>query len=1210
MVRAKRSDLRMIKAFGFHLMFLTLLTMEKGWPVVSGHRQYDSALRLNGMYKLRGAGVMKSSCVLGESIATQDSMHASLRKRSCSPCLHLRGGSTDAHASMDEANRQLLKQTFSNWKDLMKSLMSSENEVRKDAEKKYDEIKAEMPDATCTALIQEITQGDNEESKTMAAVLARSSLSEVWDKLSSTTKEDIQSKLLDSLKAESSPNFLRKVANVVGAISFTANDGNWPQLLPTLYEMCKHDDSTRKELGFYILSLVLGHVGNELMKFDEDLQPLFENALQDHSAGVQVSGLKAISSFLSSCSSNKQMKPAQVLLSKMLAAIGSALQGDEHNARAGLDVLIEIAQINPRFFKPQLKEISSAMLQHVTMNRNLEPATRRLALEFLIELAEKAPAMIKSSENLVRDIVAVSLALMVEGLDTGVDLERWNRWEDEDDVDDEQQGNFEQGLEALDRLAVAIGGARMVPAAFAFIPDFIKNVDWRYRMAALYCISQIGEGCYKVMKKHLSEVVGLILPLLRDEHVRVRWVAINCIGQLSTDLGPAIQKQFHEVILPALIRAMDTTQEPSMRVSVHSSAATINFCEHASEELLTPYLPQLLQRLAHLLQQPHKQANEQAITTVAAIAIAVGEHFIPYYQEFMPFLKSLLAKSAGDTSLAKIRGKTMECISLIGVAVGAERFREDAKETMQLLFTTQEQELPPDDPQLSYLHQACGRICRVLKSEFVPYLPAILPSLLRSVGIKPDVRVEDGENADNEDLEGMEVVQVGDNLISIKTSALEEKANACQMLVTYLEQLEDGFFPYLEQVGREMKPLLTFWYHDDVRASAIQSMPAMVQAAVKYQEKHKADRSIVTQVLGFAFPALLQSLLVEPEVPLAAQTCRAIADCVKACGRNCLYADQLAEVAKALKQLLEDSNERMENVQGETSEEEDDDDEDQEEREAIAAETEMIDEVIYLVGKLIETHENGFFPYLEELLPWFLDKLGDHSHMAFKRLGMAMIDDVAELSGSFAERYVGTFMPLMLRHASSLDDELRQAALYGIGVCALNGGASFSSFTAKAVATLLHVAREEGARSYEKESATDNAVASLGKIAQHQYVEKPEELWSFWLSYLPLKGDVAESLLVNKQLCQLVLSNHAWVLGRDHCNLGRILLIFSQILETEYVDDEVTERIREILLHLNQAAPDRMQVFCQGVPRAGLEKLQRCMETTGAASKKGETKSL
>jgi len=1202
----------MVKAFGFYLMLLTLLTMEKGWPVVSGHSQYDSAPRFNRMYNLRSARVLRSQCVQREGDAVHDYTYLSSRKRPHYPCLHLRGGSGDTHESMDNAgNTQLLKQTFSNWKDLMKSLMSSENEIRKEAEKKYEEIKTEMPDATCTALIQEIAQGESEESKTMAAVLARSTLSEVWEKLSTSTKEDLQSRLLDALKAESSAPFLRKVANVVGAISFAANDGKWPQLLPTLYEMCKHEDSNKKELGFYMLSLVLGHAGSDLMKFDEELHPLFENALQDRSCGVQVSGLKAISSFLSSCSTNKQMKPAQALLSRMLAAIGSAVQGDEYNARAGLDVLIEIVQVNPRFFKPQLKEISSAMLQHITMNRNLEPATRRLALEFLVELAEKAPAMIKSSENLLKDIVAVSLVLIVEGLDTKIDLERWNRWEDEDDVDEELQGFFEQGLEALDRLAVAIGGAKMLPAAFSFIPDFIADKDWRYRMCALYCISQIGEGSYKVMKKHLAGVVGLITPLLRDDFVRVRWVAINCIGQLSTDLGPAIQKQFHDTILPALISAMDTTQEPSMRVSVHAAAATINFCEHASEELLTPYLPHLLQRLAHLLQQPHKQANEQAITTVAAIAIAVGEHFIPYYQEFMPFLKSLLAKSAGDASMAKIRGKAMECISLIGVAVGAEKFREDAKETMQLIFSMQEQELPPDDPQLSYLHQACGRICRVLKSEFVPYLPAILPSLLRSVAIKPDVRVEDGDTADNDDMEGMEVVQVGDSLISIKTSALEEKANACQMLVTYLEQLEDGFFPYLEQVGREMKPLLTFWYHDDVRSSAIQSMPAMVQAAVSYQEKQQADRSIVTQVLGFAFPALLQSLLVEPEVPLQAQTCRAIAQCVKSCGRNCLYADQLAEVAKALKQLLEDSNERMETLQGDKSEDEEDEDEDQEEREAIAAETEMIDEVIYLVGKLIETHDNGFFPYLEELLPWFLDKLGDHSHIAFKRLGMAMIDDVAELAGSFAERYVATFMPLMLRHASSLDDELRQAALYGIGVCALNGGPSFSPYTAKAVMTLLHVAREEGARSKDKESATDNAVASLGKIGQHQYVENPEELWSFWLSYLPLEGDVAESLLVNKQLCQLVLSNHAWVLGRDHSNLGRIVLIFSKILETDLVDEEVTDRIREILLHLNQAAPDRMQVFCQGVPHAGLEKLQRCMAAAAAGGSKpgGDAKS-
>jgi hypothetical protein len=38
--------------------------------------------------------------------------------------------------------------------------------------------------------------------------------------------------------------------------------------------------------------------------------------------------------------------------------------------------------------------------------------------------------------------------------------------------------------------------------------------------------------------------------------------------------------------------------------------------------------------------------------------------------------------------------------------------------------------------------------------------------------------------------------------MGIKTAALEEKATAAHMLVVYLEELEDGFFPYLEQAGK------------------------------------------------------------------------------------------------------------------------------------------------------------------------------------------------------------------------------------------------------------------------------------------------------------------------------------------------------------------------------------------------------------------------
>lgn len=58
----------------------------------------------------------------------------------------------------------------------------------------------------------------------------------------------------------------------------------------------------------------------------------------------------------------------------------------------------------------------------------------------------------------------------------------------------------------------------------------------------------------------------MILNLFRDSHPRVRWAAINAIGQLSTDLGPDLQQGYHQQVLPALVNAMDDFQTPRVQV--------------------------------------------------------------------------------------------------------------------------------------------------------------------------------------------------------------------------------------------------------------------------------------------------------------------------------------------------------------------------------------------------------------------------------------------------------------------------------------------------------------------------------------------------------------------------------------------------------------------------------------------------------------------
>jgi len=48
----------------------------------------------------------------------------------------------------------------------------------------------------------------------------------------------------------------------------------------------------------------------------------------------------------------------------------------------------------------------------------------------------------------------------------------------------------------------------------------------------------------------------------------------------------------------------------------------------------------------------------------------------------------------------------------------------------------------------------------------------------------------------------METITLGDKRIGIKTSVLEEKATACNMLCCYADELKEGFFPWIDQVSQ------------------------------------------------------------------------------------------------------------------------------------------------------------------------------------------------------------------------------------------------------------------------------------------------------------------------------------------------------------------------------------------------------------------------
>ena len=71
--------------------------------------------------------------------------------------------------------------------------------------------------------------------------------------------------------------------------------------------------------------------------------------------------------------------------------------------------------------------------------------------------------------------------------------------------------------------------------------------------------------------------MNMVLNSFQDPHPRVRWAAINAVGQLSTDLGPDLQVQYHQRLLPALAAAMDDFQNPRVQVNCFGYFTTLRY---------------------------------------------------------------------------------------------------------------------------------------------------------------------------------------------------------------------------------------------------------------------------------------------------------------------------------------------------------------------------------------------------------------------------------------------------------------------------------------------------------------------------------------------------------------------------------------------------------------------------------------------------------
>uniref|UniRef100_UPI00358F79B9 importin-5 isoform X2 n=1 Tax=Myxine glutinosa TaxID=7769 RepID=UPI00358F79B9 len=1056
------------------------------------------------------------------------------------------------------------------FQQLLGNLMSNDNELRKGAEETYESIP--VPSKLSFLMQAVCSNAVRDESRQMAAVLMRrllsSSFDEVYPALTPEMQQALREQLLLAAHDSNVAASLRfKIADVVAELArnLVDADGNnpWPEVLKFLFACVSSQGASLRETALHVFWNFPGIFGNQQQHYLDVIKQMLAQCIQDQeNPKVRILAAKALSAFVLSQESLSVQRHFSDILPNFLQVVSeSCFQLDDESV---LKALVELADSCPKFLRVGLEQMLLLALK-ICGDTSLMDMRRHLGLEVIVTLAETAPAMLRKHKSIISLAVPQMLNLMM-------DLEDDEEWSLSDELEDDNfDSNAVAGESALDRLACGLGGKTVLPHVTPNIMQLLQNSEWKCRHAALMALSAIGEGCHKQMESMLPEIVTFVLPYLRDSHPRVRYAACNALGQMATDFAPMFQKKFHDKVIPELLVAVDDNSQP--RVQAHAAAALINFTEDCPKPYLLPYLESLVShleailavKLHELVQKGCKLVLEQVVTSVASVADTAEERFVPHYERFMPRLKYIV-ENAVAKEFRLLRGKTIECISLIGLAVGQQKFMQDAADVMQLLLKTQTDanELEDDDPQISYMISAWARMCKILGKDFQQYLPVVMGPLLKTASIKPEVALLDAQDIeDMQEDESWEFVNLGDQQsFGIKTSGLEEKATACQMLVCYARELKEGFAEYTEQVVKLMVPLLKFYFHDGVRSAAAESLPLLLECAQIRGPEYLA------QMWHFMCSALIKAISTEPDSDVLSQIMESFARCVELMGEGCLNKEHFDDLGGILTSKFEEHFKNQELRQ----EKRKDEDYDEQVEESLQDEDEndvyVLSKISDILHSIFSCYKAKVLPWFEQLLPFVVNLISQAHPWADKQWGLCMLDDVLEHCGPASLPLASCFLQPMLLYVCDTSPEVRQAAAYGVGIMAKHGGDGYRQACAEALPYLMQVIQAPDARSKRNVTATENCISAVGKLLRYRSdCLSSEELLPHWLSWLPITEDKEEAVFCFDYLCDLIESNCPLVLGPGNGNVPRILAVIADgvVGEAASESSECTKRLANVV---------------------------------------------
>lgn len=505
-------------------------------------------------------------------------------------------------------------------------------------------------------------------------------------------------------------------------------------------------------LGFIAESQILQNP-----HFLRDAATILQNSFQyfvgqGHGSVVTVTALDYI---LQSIQQPSHIEPLFGLVPHLFNSFGQLIQAtldaagessSHQHINSVLEHIIDIADHSIIFLQGHLELFIPPIFQYIQHETRLSASFKYQLVELLVIVCTKASKKVKKmtgAKGKKQYFLTEMLKITVNYMENVTDEPRWEQLDSVEELESNSLSTFDVGESAFRRCIHGLGVVHTYKKLSTLLTksftegttNLASHADaWKKVYTALTMVAGYVEITLNIedphqLALHRHEVLSTLVQFIQfPQHgalpsvvvARIRFAAFSALSSYLLYHGSALKDEDIHRLLPMLLSLLSIEINPAPRVRRSILIALIHLMESVSNaSLLTQYSTQILSAICQALQQDNHGSTivqESCITALVSFteltkstSASGGDQEVlssalwrDIYANIMPLLKSLLLNYQ-RRNLESLWAQTLECITLMGEAVGPEVFYNDAKDLLAFLSSMQESVVAHSDVDIALL---------------------------------------------------------------------------------------------------------------------------------------------------------------------------------------------------------------------------------------------------------------------------------------------------------------------------------------------------------------------------------------------------------------------------------------------------------------------------------------------------------------------------